>query len=235
MSLTIFDTAAAELLFSGQCRAGFLVRLFLKRGWRYSPNTRFISPVLKCGPSTRSGFPLLLRPPCAPRTTVHVQDWQEFVDDQGNPYWYSSTTGSSQYENPYPPAWSGDSAVTSGSMVPYGTIPYGMGRAFFYQQNGMHCYVGGRGGLVVVGWTMPVVPPCVLVLTWKAGKALEIGYANGIQQPYNTADIIMNTLNTSLLIEVADAVGMRDCKSHYFGTCESTQQFRRLRIFLGDR
>ncbi|CAN0470233.1 unnamed protein product [Laminaria digitata] len=50
-----------------------------------------------------------------------MQDWQEFVDDGGNPYWYSSTTGSSQYENPYAPAWNGD-----GSMVPYGTVSYGM-------------------------------------------------------------------------------------------------------------
>ena len=42
------------------------------------------------------------------------QEWQEFTDDDGNPYWYNSASGVSQYENPLGgPAWTGGSITTA--------------------------------------------------------------------------------------------------------------------------
>ncbi|CAB1118732.1 unnamed protein product [Ectocarpus sp. CCAP 1310/34] len=45
--------------------------------------------------------------------------WQEFTDDAGNPYWYNSASGSSQYENPLGggPVWTGGSITTNSSTV----------------------------------------------------------------------------------------------------------------------
>ena len=27
--------------------------------------------------------------------------WEQYYDDDGNPYWYDASTGASQYENPW--------------------------------------------------------------------------------------------------------------------------------------
>eukprot|EP00903_Cladosiphon_okamuranus_P016579 g15293.t1 len=41
-------------------------------------------------------------------------EWQSFADDDGNPYWYNSVSGVSQYENPLGgPAWTGGSITTA--------------------------------------------------------------------------------------------------------------------------
>lgn len=43
------------------------------------------------------------------------QEWEEFTDGEGNPYWYNSSSGVSQYEKPLGggPAWTGGSITTA--------------------------------------------------------------------------------------------------------------------------
>jgi len=32
---------------------------------------------------------------------ITEEEWTEYADDDGNPYWYNNFSGNSQYEDPY--------------------------------------------------------------------------------------------------------------------------------------